>query len=107
MKEIILDLNKPLVGLDDKPAEKTLAKLLSEMLVVSPDENAVKLFLVAQALHQSGKIVLDHEDFNLIRNRVQTTKVIAAIAQAQILIEMDNQKAEQMKPKVVDATGSA
>lgn len=101
-----LNLNKSFRDLDGNDIEKPMSKLLAQSLSMAPEGPPIKFYQMAVALHDKGEIYLDHEDFNLLRSFVETTKSMTALSRGQILIEMDNQKQNPTKAHLEEA-GSA
>ena len=84
-----LNLNKPLLDLDNAPVEKvTIGELLAQQLISSPEGDALKFLDWAITLKQGKTLHLDSSDKQTLESFVKGLKTLTNLGKGRILQEL-------------------
>ena len=85
-KSTIIDLNKPIVGLDGKEIEESnLGKIVSQMLVTATKGDALKFWSWANKLYAGETLDLDPSDKEVLKNFIKDHEQLTILTKAQVL----------------------
>ena len=82
----IIDLNKPIVGLDGNPIEESnLGKIVAQMLVSATKGDALKFWSWANKLYVGESLDLDPSDKEVLKNFIKDHEQLTILTKAQVL----------------------
>lgn len=99
-----LDLRKRPADLAGEPlGTETLAQIAATAVMQSNEGPAVKLYAIAQELFRSGTANLDRADIEVVRQAIDSSKMLINLAKAQILEVCDDALAKLRTEKKDEA----